>query len=123
MAEYWSPGVYVEEVPPSSRPIPGVGTSTAGFLGVVANDVAMPDKPDGSGKYVVGDASTALLVTSWNDFVMQFGDIQARNAPLSWAVFGFFHNGGTRCWVVRVAQPADLTTGADELNQLAAIDE
>ena len=123
MPEYQSPGVYVEEVPPSSRPIAGVGTSTAGFLGVVPGDVVMPDKPDGSGKYGVGAASKALLVTSWNDFVTQFGDIQAANAPLSWAVFGFFHNGGTRCWVVRVAQAGDLATGADELNEFAAIDE
>lgn len=32
---YSSPGVYVEEVPPLARPIPGVGTSTAAFIGVV----------------------------------------------------------------------------------------
>ena len=35
MPEYLSPGVYVEEVPPLARPIAGVGTSTAGFIGLV----------------------------------------------------------------------------------------
>ena len=123
MPEYQSPGVYVEDVPPSSRPIAGVGTSTAAFIGVVAGDVAMPDKPDGSGKYGVGSAGKALLVTSWNAFITQFGPIQAGNSPLAPAVFGFFHNGGTRCWVIRVAAEGDLTAGADELNEFAAIDE
>ena len=35
MAQYLAPGVYVEEVPSAIKPIAGVGTSTAGFVGVV----------------------------------------------------------------------------------------
>ena len=35
MAEYATPGVYVEEVPAAVKPIAGVGTSTAGFIGIV----------------------------------------------------------------------------------------
>ena len=31
---YEAPGVYVEEIPPVARPIAGVGTSTAAFIGV-----------------------------------------------------------------------------------------
>ena len=42
---YLSPGVYVEEVPAAQRPIAGVGTSTAGFLGVAPDDVVMPFLP------------------------------------------------------------------------------
>ena len=34
MAEYLSPGVYVEEYDDSPRSIEGVGTSTAGFVGM-----------------------------------------------------------------------------------------
>ena len=34
MAEYLSPGVYVEEYDNSPRGIEGVGTSTAGFVGL-----------------------------------------------------------------------------------------
>jgi phage tail sheath protein FI len=127
---YKSPGVYVEDVPPASRPIAGVGTSTAGFIGVVdntgtgANAFKMPEKPDGSGaKYALFAAGKPLLVSAWTDFVTNFGDIQAGNANLAQAVFGFFHNGGTRCWVIRVADTAGLSDLGDELNEFAAIDE
>ena len=33
MPEYLSPGVYVEEIEIGGKPIEGVSTSTAGFLG------------------------------------------------------------------------------------------
>lgn len=123
MANYFSPGVYVEDVPPSSRPIAGVGTSTAGFIGVAPDDMAMPIKPGSMDPYTLATAGKPYLVTSWNDFVTNFGEIQAGNANLAHAVFGFFHNGGTRCWVMRVAAETDLSTGVDELNEFAAIDE
>ncbi|NES20293.1 MAG: phage tail sheath family protein [Symploca sp. SIO3E6] len=45
MPQYLSPGVYVEYVPPASLPIAGVATSVAGFIGVVADDVTMPEQP------------------------------------------------------------------------------
>lgn len=35
MATYFSPGVYVEEIKSGVSPIAGVGTSTAGFIGVI----------------------------------------------------------------------------------------
>lgn len=121
---YKSPGVYVEDIPPASRPIAGVGTSTAGFIGVVAKTVSMPAKPDGSGTaYKLFAAGKPLLVTSWNDFVSNFGDIQAGNADLAHAVFGFFHNGGTRCWVIQVESSTDLESPSTLLNEFAAIDE
>jgi phage tail sheath protein FI len=114
----------VEDVQPAVRPIAGVGTSTAGFIGVVPSDIVMPDKPDGSGaKYTVFPAGKPLLVTSWNDFIINFGEIKAANANLAHAVFGFFSNGGTRCWVIRVAAQTDLDSLTDELNTFAAIDE
>jgi phage tail sheath protein FI len=39
MPEYPYPGVYVEEVPPSSQPIAGVATSIAGFIGVIPDEL------------------------------------------------------------------------------------
>ena len=42
MPEYLSPGVYVEEVPSSVKPIAGVSTSTAGFIGIVPDSLPMP---------------------------------------------------------------------------------
>jgi phage tail sheath protein FI len=112
MAQYLSPGVYVEEVPSGSRPIAGVGTSTAGFIGVVGGEVSMPPIPgkiDTNGKpvpYSVAAAGEPQLITSWEAFKKNFGDFQAGNQILAHAVYGFFNNGGTRCWVARVAGPS-----------------
>jgi hypothetical protein len=40
MPEYVSPGVFVEEAPAGARPIDGVGTSTAAFVGVTPSGPA-----------------------------------------------------------------------------------
>lgn len=45
MATYLSPGVYVEEKPSEIKPIAGVGTSTAGFIGFFGDDIKIP-KPN-----------------------------------------------------------------------------
>ena len=58
MAEYLSPGVYVEEIDAGPKPIEGVSTSTAGAAGVTALGPT-------SGKPV--------LITSFADFVRTFG--------------------------------------------------
>ena len=42
MPEYLSPGVYVEEIPSAVKPIAGVSTSTACFLGVVPDSIKIP---------------------------------------------------------------------------------
>jgi phage tail sheath protein FI len=128
MPQYLSPGVYVEEVPPLARPIAGVGTSTAGFIGVVADDVTMPLLPGRTGAapadfYSVATAGEPQLVTSWEEFKQKFGDFQAGNSTLAHGVFGFFNNGGTRCWVLRVATAAGLTNLDEELAAFDAIDE
>lgn len=119
MPVYLAPGVYVEEVESGSKPIAGVGTSTAGFIGVVADNVTMPLLPGRTGKkgdgtvepadfYSVAHDGTAQLVTSWESFRTKFGDkIQPGNKTLAHAVYGFFNNGGTRCWVTRVTEGAD----------------
>src|SRR5215467_2814928 len=47
MPEYLSPGVYVEEVPSAIKPIAGVSTSTACFLGIVPDELTIPvENPD-----------------------------------------------------------------------------
>jgi phage tail sheath protein FI len=43
MPEYLSPGVYVEEVPSSIKPIVGVSTSTAAFVGVIKGPIQIPE--------------------------------------------------------------------------------
>jgi uncharacterized protein len=140
MPVYLSPGVYVEEVP-TTPPINGVGTSTAGFIGAVANSVVMPAQPgqfqkDVNGNLVLGGDGKPIpipftvappglpqLVTSFEQFKNKFGDFQAGNAQLAHAVYGFFNNGGTRVYVARVV---DLNVNADVvavLKKFEAIDE
>ena len=52
MPNYLSPGVYVEEVEAGSRPIEGVGTAVAAFVGLAAQ----------------GPFNTPTLVTNWSQF-------------------------------------------------------
>lgn len=148
MPEYLSPGVYVEEVPSAVKAIAGVGTSTAGFIGLVADNVTMPPVPgkfetkaDGTVKrdaqgnpipirFQVATAGDPKLITSWGEFKNNFGDIQDGNKLLAHAVYGFFNNGGTRCWVCRVndlkkdesSSPA-VDQVQDALADFEAIDE
>lgn len=131
MPVYLSPGVYVEEVP-TTPPISGVGTSTAGFIGAVDPGVTMPFKPGrplDPANIVAADRFTLVgmndpqLVTSFEQFKNKFGDFQTGNATLANAVFGFFNNGGTRCYVSRILDITDVTQVGDALKKFEAIDE
>jgi uncharacterized protein len=188
MAQYLSPGVYVEEVPSAIKPIAGVSTSTAGFIGVVADTIDQPlgkmtgvsigtgdgtrtafnlpgypistthtiVKVDGvatTGVTLANDdtnkastatfttapptptaavgttpavpskitadimpgfspvpAGTPKLCTTFSDFKKFFGDFSGDRTHdfLVQAVYGFFNNGGGRCYVMRVAAEADI---------------
>ncbi len=143
MPQYLSPGVYVEEVPSAVKPIAGVGTSTAGFVGIVPDSVQLPAPLKGQpGKFTTvtvapAPAGEVKLITNWSEYVKTFGDLvgaeqatgTAAAAPiiidagyraLAHAVFGFFNNGGTRCYVVRVASDVGLSAA---LQAFAAVDE
>jgi phage tail sheath protein FI len=88
MPEYLSPGVYVEEVPSGPRPIEGVSTSTAGFVGQTERG---PTRP--------------RMVTSWSDYRSWFGDlINASESFLPYAARGFFDNGGQRLFIARITR-------------------
>jgi phage tail sheath protein FI len=95
---YLSPGVYVEEVDRGSKPIEAVGTNTVGFLG----------------ESMMGPANQAVLIVNWSQFVKTFGDF-TQSTHLAHAVYGFFNNGGSRCFVVNVGAPSSL-----EIEQAAA---
>src|SRR5262245_38945202 len=135
MPQYLSPGVYVEDVP-GSPPIAGVGTSTAAFIGFVDQQVVMPAQPGKfkleNGKaipilYELAKEGAPVLVTNWGQFMNSFGDFQAGNSRLAHAVYGFFHNGGTRCYVARVGKDNDgelnATVVEATLKKCEAIDE
>ncbi len=82
---YLAPGVYVEEVSSGSRPIEGVGTSIAGFIGFAEK----------------GPYNTPVLITNWTQYRETFGDF-IEGAYLAHSVYGYFNNGGGICYVVRL---------------------
>ena len=45
MPTYLSPGVYVEEIASGSAPIASLSTSTAGFIGIVPDEIQVPISP------------------------------------------------------------------------------
>jgi phage tail sheath protein FI len=128
MPEYLAPGVYVEEVPSAIKPIAGVGTSTAGFVGVVENNVTMPLRPGKDEEtaspedfYSLADPRDPQPINNWEEFRTKFGDIQVGNEILANAVYGFLANGGTRCWVNRVASIDELEEGVDDFEPIDEI--
>ncbi|HYP27440.1 MAG TPA: phage tail sheath C-terminal domain-containing protein [Blastocatellia bacterium] len=122
MAEYLSPGVYVEEIDAGPKPIEGVSTSTAGAVGVTALGPTS-GKPE--------------LVTSFTEFVRKFGGVLPDPPPdqmNSWvgnateggrwwqfplAVKGFFDNGGQRLYVKRVFAGGGLPASAQTTSNSA----
>ncbi|MGC4861540.1 phage tail sheath family protein [Micromonospora sp. DT41] len=113
MPSYFSPGIYVEEVPSGARPIGPASTSIAAFVGVAPNRTAQLGR--------------AVPVNNWTEFLRLFADgDQTESTPLARAVFGFLDNGGARCWVVNVGEGGAITgTGQRRagLQLLEAVDE
>lgn len=219
MATYLSPGVYVEEKPSEIKPIAGVGTSTAGFIGFFPDklDIPLPNpdydptkspspqpggaRPRGGGAtaggaaagsaaspggggatgasssseanspYImtqfpadpeaevkrarerakkakqdedkaeketraavkesndaVAESGEVKLVTNFTEFQKYFGGFSTKeeHRNLAHAVYGFFQNGGTRCWIGRGKAAAEIDAilkkfeGIDEIAIVAA---
>ncbi|MCY1033725.1 phage tail sheath subtilisin-like domain-containing protein [Corallococcus sp. BB11-1] len=96
MPERLHPGVYVEEKSAGARPIEGVGTSTAAFVGEAAR----------------GIPGMAWFLTGFAEYERAFGGHQPGEAGLlAQAVEAFFDSGGRRAYVVRVL-PSDAAIGA-----------
>lgn len=114
MATYLTPGVYVEEVPSTSKPIEGVSTSIAAFVGFAPG----------------GPVDTPMRISNWTQFAKTFGDpVEPENGPfmegayLAHCVYGFFQNGGSLCWVLRVGKAdADAAPPAQAALPAAADD-
>jgi phage tail sheath protein FI len=87
-----APGVYIDEVQ-LPGPIAGVGTSTAAFVGPARR----------------GPLNRPVRLANWTEFVDAFGltddfgpYIPFLPVQVTSAVQGFFENGGSDCWFVRV---------------------
>lgn len=85
MAEYLAPGVFIEEIERGPKPIEGVATSTAAFLGATERGPVRP-----------------RLVTSYSDYVRLFGGVFAPGQYMPHAVNAFFENGGRRAYICRI---------------------
>jgi phage tail sheath protein FI len=102
MPEYLAPGVYVEEISTGARPIEGVSTSTAGFVGQTERGPTAP-----------------RLVTSWEEYYRWFGGYidrvpgEAVHKFMPYAVRGFFDNGGQRLFVARITAAGSVSATAD----------
>lgn len=110
MAEYLAPGVYVEEFESGPRPMEGVSTSTAGFIGMAQRGP------------VIGAPE---LVTNVSDFRRYFGgylpeSVYKEHRYLAYAVEQFFINGGSRAYVMRVA-PEDAVVASLALNDMIKV--
>jgi uncharacterized protein len=85
MPQYLSPGVYVEEVDRGAKPIEGVPTAVAAFVG-----------------FTEKGPREATLVTSWEQYVTTYGGfVDGAYTPVS--VYGWFLNGGQRAYIMRVS--------------------
>ncbi len=99
MPEYLSPGVYVEEVDRGPKPIEGVGTAMAAFVGFT--EKAEREREIDGELISENLLNRAQLITNWTQYVQSFGAF-VPGAYLPQAVYGYFMNGGTRCYVVSV---------------------
>jgi phage tail sheath protein FI len=98
MPTYLTPGVYVEEIPSANKPIEGVGTAVAAFVGLAPG----------------GPINAPVRISNWTQFAKIFGDpVNPDNGPfmegsyLAHSVYGFFQNGGSLAWIVRVGRESD----------------
>ncbi len=144
---YQSPGVYVEEVPSSVKPIAGASTSTAAFIAILPDTVQVlareSDPAKGATRLVdlkLPLAKKLHFFTTWSAFVEAFGDLlgdpkvlasgvtqtadteaaTAARQKFMLAVYGWFNNGGSQCYVVRAAKEDEL---AGVLGSLETVDD
>jgi len=108
LSTYQAPGIYMEEISSGARPIQAVGTSTAGFVGIAPNPKAFLNE--------------ARAINNWTQFVKEFITEGSQSTPLSHAVYGFFMNGGHRCYVVNVGPGAAVSGGGTERTGLELLD-
>ncbi len=87
------PGVYVQETASGVRTIAGVSTSTTLFVGMASR----------------GPIGVPVLVSNYTEFVDTFTD-DTTTGDLPRHVKLFFLNGGSRAWVIRIAQQPSQAT-------------
>lgn len=111
MPTYTAPGVYVEEVVSSQKVLSSAPTAIAAFVGFTekapTND---PNDPEGL---------SPRLVTSWTQFENLYGSF-VPGAILPLSVYGYFANGGSIAYIVRI--PNTSPAGEPSRRELPAAD-
>lgn len=88
MTTYSRPGVFIDETLLPLAAAANTGSNAiAAFVGTSA----------------LGGPLGPTLITSWPQYVALFGDDASETDDLGYAVFSFFNNGGSQCYVVRAA--------------------
>ena len=90
MPQYFTPGVYVEEIEIGAKPIEGVSTNIAGFLGEAERGPLDP-----------------AFITNFDQFKKLYGGYV--KGYLAHAVEGYFNNGGASCFVARIIGKGSAT--------------
>jgi phage tail sheath protein FI len=103
MANYVTPGAYIERDDRNQGGISRLRTDVAAFVGICER----------------GPARRAVAVESWRQFQGIFGGLIARGY-LAYVVRAFFENGGRRCWIVRLESEAAATAHAELVSAAAA---
>jgi len=87
MATYSRPGVYVQEVSlPQAVQLANVSQAVGAMAGWLNK----------------GSTAAPVLVSSWSEFVKNFGSLND-SYPTTWAAYSFFANGGRQLYVQRLA--------------------
>lgn len=100
MSVYLTPGTYLRPKPAERKDVRLVRTDVAGFVGFAergplpALDIVLGAK--------IKSEDLAVRLTSWKEFTTIFGGFIPFGS-LAYTVKAFFDNGGTTCYVVRVA--------------------
>src|SRR5262249_23065897 len=102
MVQLSYPGVYVEEVLSGVRPIAAASTSIAAFIGVAER----------------GPVGEAVKIFNFTEYQNRYGGFFS-GYFLCHAVYQFFNNGGTQCYIVRVLG-ANAATASIVLRDRAA---
>ena len=99
MDKYTSPGVYVESISSVVSVDDSLSTGIGGFIGIAERGPKFP-----------------VLISSWQEYIDTFArDMDSpflANSSLAFAVYGFFQNGGKRCYVQRAVDDRTVQSSA-----------
>ncbi|WPD22669.1 MAG: phage tail sheath subtilisin-like domain-containing protein [Candidatus Electrothrix scaldis] len=116
--DYNTPGVYIEEKSTGSKPISAVSTTTCAFIGNAPPVKVKTDDNNDKNK----DDNKPIPCNNFEEFSRKFlpedkkqlKDENSIDISFVHAVYGFFSNGGTYCYIVNVAKES-IATGIERL--------